>query len=146
MKNLYRQTLDFFLFSNIFIALCAVAQGLVTYQLLHLRPDKYVLALLFCATLAMYNYSILLAKPQNPEKSKFRRVRWIFSHYRLTITITIIAVLSIFPLLFFFSTASIILLFFLAFVSIGYNLPVFTFNDKKFGLRSSFFISAICPR
>lgn len=136
MKNLYRQTLDFFLFSNIFIALCAVAQGLVTYQLLHLRPDKYVLALLFCATLAMYNYSILLAKPQNPEKSKFRRVRWIFSHYRLTITITIIAVLSIFPLLFFFSTASIILLFFLAFVSIGYNLPVFTFNDKKFGLRN----------
>src|SRR5690606_17630125 len=120
MKNLYRQTLDFLLFSNIFIALCAVAQGLVTYQLLQAKPDKYVLAMLFSATLAMYNYSILLSKPKNPEKSKYRRVRWIFSHYRLTITITIIAVLSLFPLLFFLSTASIILLLFLACVSISY--------------------------
>lgn len=136
MKKLYSQVLDFLLFSNVFIAFCAVAQVLVTYQLLHVKPDKHVLALIFFATLAMYNYSILLAKPKNPEKSPFRRIRWIFSHAQLTITISVIAVLSLIPLALSLSVPSQILLFFLAFISIAYNLPVFSFNDKKFGLRN----------
>ncbi|MGB4773888.1 MAG: hypothetical protein WBP45_01835, partial [Daejeonella sp.] len=99
MLKYLRQTLDFLLFSNIFIALCAVAQGLVTYQLLHVKPEKYILTILFCSTLALYNFSILLSRPKEPEKSSFKRVRWIFSHYRLVITITIIATLSLIPLL-----------------------------------------------
>lgn len=136
MKKYVRQTLDFLLFSNIFIALCAVAQAMVTYQLLNAKPDQYVLWVLFCSTLAMYNYSILLSKPKNPARSPFRRVRWIFSHYRLTITITIIAILCLLPLILFLSTTSLLLLSFLAFVSIAYNLPVFTINDKKLGLRN----------
>ncbi|WP_423146895.1 hypothetical protein [Rubrolithibacter danxiaensis] len=136
MKTVFRQILDFLLFSNIFIALCAVAQVMVTYQLLQAKPDKYMLGLMFCSTVAMYNYSILLAKPKNPELSPFRRVRWIFSHYRITITITIICILSLIPLFLFISTASKILLFFLAFISISYNLPIFTVNDQKFGLRN----------
>ncbi|HUH32788.1 MAG TPA: hypothetical protein VLZ28_02480, partial [Daejeonella sp.] len=56
----FRATLDCLLFSNLFIALCAVAQGLVTYHLLGAKPEKYILALLFFATLAQYNFSILL--------------------------------------------------------------------------------------
>ncbi len=136
MKKLFYRVLDFLLFSNIFIALCAVAQSMVTYQLLHARPNGYVLALMFCSTLAMYNYSILLTKPKNPESSPFRRVRWIFSHYRLTITISIIAVLSLIPLMLFLSFPSQILLFFLALISAAYNLPIFSVGDKKFGLRN----------
>jgi len=137
MNNKYiRQTFDFLVFSNLFIALCTVAQGLVTYRLLNAQPDNYVLGLLLCSTIAMYNYSMLLSKPLNPEESSFRRVRWIFAHYRLTITITIIAILSLIPLALFLSTEGKILLFFLAVISIGYSLPIFTFNDKKFGLRN----------
>ena len=136
MKRTLKQFLDLLLFSNIFIALCAVAQAMVTYQLLDARPDTYMLGFLFFATLAMYNYSILLAKPKNPDSSKFRRVRWIFSHYRLTITITIIAVFSLIPLSLFLSTTSLILLSFLAFFSITYNLPIFSIGGKKFGIRN----------
>jgi 4-hydroxybenzoate polyprenyltransferase len=124
------------LFSNIFIALCAVAQGLVTYQLLRVKPDIYVLGLLFSSTLALYNFSVVLSKPKNPESSTSARVRWIFSHYRLMITISIIAVFSIIPLSLFLSTSSKILLFTLAIISIGYNLPLFSIQDKKFGLRN----------
>jgi 4-hydroxybenzoate polyprenyltransferase len=131
-----RQMLDFLLFSNLFIALCTVAQALVTYRLLNAQPHAYVLGLLLCSTIAMYNYSMLLSKPRNPDKSPFLRVRWIFSHYRLTITITIIAILSLLPLAMFLSTESKILLFFVGLISIGYNLPIFTLNDKKFGLRN----------
>lgn len=136
MNKYLRQTLDLLLFSNIFIALCSVAQGLVTYQLLNVNPDKYVLGILFCSTLSLYNFSILLSKPEKPEKSAFRRVRWIFSHYRLMITLTIIAVLSILPLLFFLNTSSKILLIALASISVAYSLPIFTFHDKRFGLRN----------
>lgn len=136
MNRYIRQSLDLLLFSNIFIALCAVAQGLVTYHLLEVKPDKYILALLFSSTLALYNFSILLAKPQKPENSPFRRVRWIFSHYRLTITLTIISILSIIPLIFFLSSSSIILLVGLALISVSYSLPFFSFQDKRYSLRN----------
>ncbi|MDP3469296.1 MAG: hypothetical protein Q8S11_13230 [Daejeonella sp.] len=136
MNKYLRQIIDFLLFSNIFIALCAVAQGLVTYQLLKVKADMYVLGLLFTSTLALYNFSIVLSKPKKPENSTSARVRWIFSHYRLMITISIISVFSIIPLSLFLSTSSKILLISLALISVFYNLPVFTFQDKKFGLRN----------
>jgi 4-hydroxybenzoate polyprenyltransferase len=136
MKKYVRQGLDFLLFSNIFIALCAVAQGLVTYHLLNARPDSHVLGILFASTLALYNFSILLSKPADPSKSPFRRVRWVFSHYRLIITITLIVILGIIPLFLFLSAASKILLVFLAIIAVMYNLPLFSINEKKFGLRN----------
>lgn len=136
MNKYLRQALDCLLFSNIFIALCAVAQGLVTYQLLNAKPEQHVLGLLFCSTLALYNFSIFLSKPARPEKSPFRRVRWIFSHYRLMITLTMIAVFSILPLIYFLNTSSKILLISLALVSIAYSLPIFTIHNKHFGLRN----------
>lgn len=136
MNKCLRQILDLLLFSNIFIALCAVAQGLVTYQLLQIKPDKYVLGLLFFSTLALYNFSILLSKPEKPQNSTLRRVQWIFSHYRLMITLTIICVFSIIPLALFLSTSSKILLLSLALISMAYSLPLFTIEEKRFGLRN----------
>lgn len=135
-KKTVKHIVDFILFSNIFIGLCAVAQTLVTYHLMRIKPDVHVLALLFCSTLALYNFSMLMAKPQNPSRSLFRRVRWIFSHYRFTITLTIIAVLSIVSIIFFLSLPSLILLAFLGTISIAYNIPLFTLNERKFGLRN----------
>ena len=136
MIRYVRKSLDFILFSNLFIALCAVAQGLVTYQLVNVKPDKHVLGLLFFSTLALYNFSILISKPKNPSKSPFRRVQWIFSHYRLMITLTLIAIISCIPLVFFLSITSQILLMFLGVISLGYSLPLFSFHDKRFGLRN----------
>lgn len=136
MNNYLRQALDFLLYSNIFIALCAVSQGLVTYWLVEAKPDTYVLGLLFCSTLALYNFSILLSKPEKPEISRFQRVRWIFSHYRLMITLTIISSIAIIPLSFFLNTSSNILLIGLGLISIAYNLPIFSIDDTRFSLRN----------
>lgn len=47
-----------------------------------------------------------------------------------------IAVLSIFPLVFFLNTSSKILLISLAITSVAYSLPIFTIHDKHFGLRN----------
>ncbi|WP_293298445.1 hypothetical protein [Pedobacter sp. UBA4863] len=137
LKKLGLTILDFLLFSNLFIAVCAVAQALVTYHLLNAQPSNYVLAFVFCSTLLVYNLSMLLSKPKEPQKSPFKRVRWIFSHHRLTISITLIAILCIIPLgLLYLSFEAKLLMAFIGIISIAYNLPFLSINNKKIGLRN----------
>lgn len=137
LKKIGAAFIDFLLFSNLFIASCSVAQGLLTYHLLNQSPNPYVLALLFCSTLIVYNVSMLLAKPNEPEKSPFRRVRWIFSHHKFTIATTFIAALGIVPIAFLYlSFNSLALLSVIGFLSIGYSIPFLKFNNKKIGLRN----------
>jgi 4-hydroxybenzoate polyprenyltransferase len=136
MKKILKQAFDFLLFSNIFMALCAVAQGLVTFSLIGAKPIPAVLWLLFTSTLGIYNFSIIITKPANPEQSQYERVRWFFRHYRLMVTLTIVSLLSLAPLFFLLSIESRILLVFLAIVSFAYSIPLFTMGEHKFGLRN----------
>jgi 4-hydroxybenzoate polyprenyltransferase len=136
MRKLLQPAFDFLLFSNVFMSLCAVAQGLLTFYLIGSKPIYTVLGLLFTSTLGIYNFSILISKPKHPEKSPYRRIRWFFSHYRLMVTFTIVSLLSLIPLFFLIATASKILLIFLAILSFGYGLPLFTIGEQKFGLRN----------
>lgn len=137
IKKAFFSSLDFLLFSNLFIAICAVAQGLVTYYLLKLPPDRPVLAFLFFSTLLVYNLSMLLSKPEQPQKSPFKRVRWIFSHHRLTISITLIAGLCVLPIaLLYLSYQSKLLMSFIGIIALAYNFPFLHINQKKIGLRN----------
>ena len=136
MKRIFQPAFDFLLFSNIFMALCAVAQALLTFYLIGSKPVYPVIGLLFTSTLGIYNFCILISKPPNPDKSAQKRVRWFFSHYRLMVTLTIVSILSLVPLFFLISFSSKILLIFLAILSFAYGLPLFSVGDKKFGLRN----------
>lgn len=137
IKKVLSSILDFLLFSNLFIAICAVAQGLVTYHLLNAKPDRYILAIIFFGTLGVYNFSMLLSKPKNPENSPFLRVRWIFAHHRLIISITMISVLCLIPLgLLYLSIEAKLLMIFTAVLALGYNVPFLTLDNQKIGLRN----------
>jgi 4-hydroxybenzoate polyprenyltransferase len=136
MKKLFQSALDFLLFSNIFMSLCAVAQALLTFQLIDAKPMFTVLGLLFTSTLGIYNFCILITRPAHPETSPYKRVRWFFAHYRLMVTFTIVSLLSLIPLFFLITTESKILLIFLGILSFSYSLPLFTVGDHKFGLRN----------
>lgn len=137
MRKLGTSILDFLLFSNFFIAICAVAQGLVTYHLLKVKPSEHVLAFLFFSTLLIYNLAVLLSKPKEPQKSPFKRVRWIFAHHRLTISTTLISVLCLIPLgLLYLSFESKLLMVFVGLLAVAYNIPFLTLNNKKIGLRN----------
>lgn len=136
MKKSLKSGLDFLLFSNLFIAICAVAQGLLTFKLIGSKPVYIVLGVLFFSTVCIYNFSILLIKPINADNSPFRRIRWIFSHYRLMITFSLVSALSIIPLFFLLSIPSKILLIFLGLFSFSYGLPLFSIKGEKFGLRN----------
>ena len=136
MKKIFQPVFDFILFSNIFMALCAVAQGLVTFYLIGSKPVNAVLCILFTSTLAVYNFSIIRTKPEDAKRSPHKRVQWFFKHYRLMVTITIVSILSLLPLFFLLSTESRLLLIFLGLISFAYSLPLFTLGDQKFGLRN----------
>jgi 4-hydroxybenzoate polyprenyltransferase len=136
MKKILKSVFDFLLFSNVFMSLCAVAQALVTFQLIGSKPVYTVIALLFTSTLGIYNFCILISKPRQPEKSPYLRVRWFFAHYRLMVTFTIVSILSLVPLFFLISTESRLLLIFLALISFCYGIPLFSLGDQKFGLRN----------
>lgn len=117
------------------MALCAVAQGAVTFYLIGAKPVYTVSALLFTSTIGVYNLSILLYKPKIVHSEK-RRTRWFFEHHRLMITFTIVSALSLVPLFFLVSTASRLLLIFMGLISVAYSLPLFSLGDHKFGLRN----------
>lgn len=137
LKRLGSSILDFLLFSNLFIAVCAVAQGLVTYHLLKTEPNQHILAFLFFSTLLIYNLAVLLAKPKHPQQSPFKRVRWIFAHHRLTISTTLISALCLIPLgLLYLSFEAQLLMLFVGLLAVAYNIPFLTLNGKKIGLRN----------
>ncbi|MFD2148087.1 hypothetical protein [Mucilaginibacter antarcticus] len=79
MKKILQSVFDFLLYSNIFMSLCAVAQGLVTFHLIASVPNYTVLSLLFVSTLAIYNFSILLTSSKHPEKSDKASMRWFLA-------------------------------------------------------------------
>jgi 4-hydroxybenzoate polyprenyltransferase len=136
MRKAFQSVFDFILFSNIFMSLCAVSQGLVVFYLIGSKPVYSVLGLLFVSTLAIYNFSILISKPKRPQDSPHQRERWFFGHYRLMVTMTIVSILALLPLFVLISTESRILLIFLGILSFAYSLPLFSLGDKKFGLRN----------
>jgi 4-hydroxybenzoate polyprenyltransferase len=136
MKKYLQPALDALLFSNVFMALCAVAQGLVTFHIIGSKPVYPVLALLFTSTLGLYNFCILVIKPKQPQNSPYKRVRWFFKYHRLMVTITMACLLSLVPLFFLLANSSKLLLIGLAALSLGYGLPLFTNKGRKTGLRN----------
>ncbi|RYE33842.1 MAG: hypothetical protein EOP42_08005 [Sphingobacteriaceae bacterium] len=118
------------------MALCAVAQALVTFLLIDTKPVYPVLAILFLSTLCIYNFSILLSKPKSPERSAFKRVRWFFRYYNWMLALTIISAILLLPLFFWVSNESKLLLILLSVLSFGYGLPMFSTGNQKFGLRN----------
>lgn len=130
------RTLDFILFSNLFIACCAVAQGALTYMLLKAPIDYVVLAILGCATMFLYNFSMILARPKDPSGSPHRRVHWIYSHYKLVLSLTVLSAVALIPLTLQLSMGTITLLFSIGLLAISYNFPLFKDKSKRFGLRN----------
>jgi 4-hydroxybenzoate polyprenyltransferase len=94
-RNLFSKVLDFYLFSNLHIALCAAALVGVTQQLFgfHLRSELYVFV--FCGTFFLYNLQRLPAAFHNAEIERtFIRHRWNTEHRKLLLGISIIAMIA----------------------------------------------------
>ena len=136
IRNIFTPLLNSLLFSNVFIAVCAMAQTTLTYLLLQVPINLNVVALLGVATLFLYNLSLILSKPQDYKSSPFLRVNWFFSHFRLMIIFTALAFLATVALALNLSLSSIVLLFSISILALSYNLPVLKIENSRFGLRN----------
>ncbi|MEO6524156.1 MAG: UbiA family prenyltransferase [Mucilaginibacter sp.] len=136
MRKFYYQFLDLILFSNLFMALCTVAQALVTFKLIGCAPYYPLLALLFSSTLFIYNICLFLTKPANPDKSPLLPKRWFFAHPRLMTTLTLISAMVLLFMYLLLTFKSEVLLVGLGVLSVGYSLPIFSKNGQRYGLRN----------
>ncbi len=136
MKKLLTNILDFTLFSNIFIGLCAVCQGLVTYYLLSLKPDLSVLLILFSGTIFTYNFSVILIKPQQVINSSFKRLKWFSKFYYLYILLTVLSLTCSAYLFFRLKADAQTLLLALGVICVLYSLPFLKKEKKHFGIRN----------
>lgn len=123
LQRYIRKMLDMLLFSNVFIACCAVAQGMLTYRLLGIPINRGILVILGCATLALYNFSMILAKPRHPARSPYRRVRWVFQHERSLWGWTAAALVVLLVLGLRLHLRSFLLLGVMGAMGLAYNLP-----------------------
>lgn len=136
MRKILYNVLNFTLFGNIFIALCAPAQAIVTYAFFRLVPSVWLCSFLFFATICMYNCSILFNKPNDFKILQNKRIRWFFAHQKLNAFITLAAGMALIPLFLTLAFVVKIVVFFLAIVSLAYLLPVFKVHKQAFSLRN----------
>ena len=136
MKTYLRQFVEFILFSQLFIAAGAAAQTAFTYQLLGQAIDLRVVALVFFATLALYNLSMVLSNPGKKPSSLLKRVQWMSKHQHLCSSFTLIGGLSTLCLSFFLTATAQVVLASLALISIAYSLPLLPFRGERVSLRN----------
>lgn len=125
----------FLVFSNILIALAAVAQCLLTYLIINHNPSLPVLLIEGASTLLLYNFSLWLSKPKEPQKSPYLRTRWVFGHPVIFWGNNVLAVALLGYALLHVTLYTTLFLAFVGFASLMYNIPVFKFAGKRGGMR-----------
>lgn len=136
MKKTIYKCLNFLLFGNVFVAICAVAQAFVSFNFLSLKPDLWVCGFLFFSTLGYYNFCLHVNQPNTKLHLGHNRNNWFFAHRKLNLIITIIAGFAIFPFFFMLNFGPKILVVFLGILAATYNFPLHWLNSKFFNLRN----------
>ncbi|MDR2273029.1 MAG: hypothetical protein LBF27_19120 [Sphingobacterium sp.] len=123
------------IYTNILIALAAMAQCALTYIIFERPTNWYIVLVEGTATLLLYNFSLWWSKPKNPKESKFPRTRWIFNHEWVMWMNNGIALVILGYCLWHIHLYSFLFLGFIGALSLLYGMPLFTFHDRKVGLR-----------
>jgi len=134
--NLFSKVLDFYLFSNLHIAVCAVALVGVTQELFeyHLRRELYVFV--FCGTFFLYNLQRLPSAFANVQiESVFRRHSWNTQHRKLLLGVSVVAMIAaLWAFLHLYRRTQIIALIPAA-LSVAYAFPAIYWRKRWIKLR-----------
>ncbi|UIR56269.1 hypothetical protein LZQ00_00230 [Sphingobacterium sp. SRCM116780] len=133
--NILKKLYYFFIFSNILIALAAASQCILTYIILEQEVNWYIVLIEGTATLALYNFSLILSKPKYPEQSAFARTRWIFKNEWFLWINTFVAVSICLWSLLHIHLYSFFFLGVIGAISVLYSFPIILLNGKWGGLR-----------
>lgn len=130
MQSQLKRTFQIFLFSNLFISFCAVAQGLLTYFLLGIHPDKYILSLLFFATLLIYNIDRIIYSNMPASIYMTERKELVNEYANSFRVLAYFSAVAIFIILFFLPLKIFSVLIPLAIISVAYSVPILSDKGK----------------
>ncbi|WDF69485.1 hypothetical protein PQ465_03685 [Sphingobacterium oryzagri] len=133
--NVARQTYYFLIFTNLLIALAAMAQCALTYIFFDAPFDYAMIAIEGAATLLLYNFSLVLSKPKNPQNSVYKRTRWVFRNVWILWFNSALAVLILAYAIFQIHFYSLLFLGLIGLISVAYSFPIFPYKGKAVGLR-----------
>jgi 4-hydroxybenzoate polyprenyltransferase len=119
--KLFRQIFDFFLFSNIFISICASAMTVETFFLFHEKVNWFYVAFVFSSTLVLYNFPVFTETNFLPEFSP--RHKWVSDNRKVILRISIVALMPSGVLIFFFPMKFILWLIPVSIIAFAYFIP-----------------------
>lgn len=135
LMKFIRQLFYISIYTNLLIALAAMAQCALTYYVFS-QPMNYAIILVEgAATLMLYNFSLLWSRPENPQESRFARTRWVFGNEWVLWFNTIIAAGILLYCLFQIHFNSFLFLGIIGLLSVLYGFPVFRYQGRRVGLR-----------
>lgn len=123
------------IFSNVMIALAAASQSLLTYQVLGLSVNWYVVILEFCSTLLLYNFSLYLSMPGEQSDSPFIRTKWFQKNKGAIAVFSFFALLVLLYCLYSLHIYTYFLLGAVGLLSLGYALPILRIKGKTVTFR-----------
>lgn len=133
--KLLKQVYYFLVYTNLLIAGAAIAQSALTYLFFDAPFDYRIMIIEGAATLLLYNFSMLLSKPRNPQKSVYQRTRWIFGNeWLLWLNSGIGCIVLVYAACY----IHLYSLFFLAGIgvmSVAYSVPIIRYKGKWGGFR-----------
>ena len=127
MKTL-KSFLDFFLYSNLFISLCAAAMSAETFLLVHSKANWFYIVFSFFSTLVYYDLPSLFFAEETFSGSESTRLKWIYENQKTLFIFLISGTVASAILLFFFP-----LKFIFGFIPIG--LVALAYFFPQTGLR-----------
>ncbi|RZF58163.1 UbiA prenyltransferase family protein [Sphingobacterium corticibacterium] len=133
--KLLKQVYYFLIYTNLLIAGAAIAQSALTYLFFDAPFDYPIMMIEGAATLLLYNFSMLLSKPREPEKSAYRRTRWIFRNEWLLWLNGGIGIVVLGYAAWHIHLYSLFFLIGIGAMSVAYSIPIIPYKGKWVGFR-----------
>ena len=126
---------DFFIFSNLYVALPVSALALSSFYLMHESVNWVPIAFIYLATLALYNIHRLVGIHQIPQSELGTRHTWSLKNLVFVKILIAIGIVGMLGLAFWLSLEQIIILAIPAAIASGYTLPIYKSGSKIWRFR-----------
>lgn len=115
--------IDYFLYSNIFISLCAAAITAETYLLVHFPINWLYISFTFFSTMVFYGFPSLLFPKEAFSANQSERHKWIIENRKALVALSILAFVAVAINIFFFPVKFILWMTPNAIVAFAYFFP-----------------------
>jgi 4-hydroxybenzoate polyprenyltransferase len=121
-------------FSNGWMAACAVAQAWLSFILVGRPVFIPLLVHLFCSTIFIYNFDRFIYPP-DPHAPQTDRDRWMLANRNLVKLTSYISIAGAIVSAFFLKPIIILMLFFMAILAVGYSVPLVFFKNRMLAFK-----------